>query len=372
MDLRLEDHQQMLQQVARDFVEREASDTDVPRWFQDGSTFQPGLFRQAAEAGWLGMLAPEELGGGGSSVMDCAVVFEQLGRAPVPGPLFASGVAAPLIVAEAGSPEQRRRWVPPMCQGSAVFTLALSDRGAGWGPETVDAVARRDGGSLVLDGVKRYVHDAADATALLCAARLDGEVVLTVVDLPRDGVTLRRHQGFVASLFDVELNGVRVDGDCVLVAGPRAWEAVDRALDRALPVLAAYQVGGCQKIFDLTVAYSSERVVFGQPIGRFQRVQDHVVDLADHLDSARWITYETLWKIDSGLPAKAAIHETKAVASESYYQGCNYAHMVFAGPGTALEHPLVAHTITSRMLYQYLGDPLYHKRRMMDELFPRR
>ena len=76
---------------------------------------------------------------------------------------------------------------------------------------------------------------------------------------------------------------------------------LEAALTKALPILCAYQVGACQEIFEMTNEYTRTRVVFGQPIGRFQRVQDHCVDISIHLDGARWITYETLWKIDSAI-----------------------------------------------------------------------
>ena len=69
-------------------------------------------------------------------------------------------------------------------------------------------------------------------------------------------------------------------------------------------------------------------------------------------------------------PSPAGAHEAKAVASEAYYQAANYAHMVHAGPGTDLDHPLMSHTILSRQLYEYLGNPWYHKRRMLDLLYP--
>jgi alkylation response protein AidB-like acyl-CoA dehydrogenase len=142
-------------------------------------------------------------------------------------------------------------------------------------------------------------------------------------------------------------------------------------LDHALPILCAYQVGASQEVFDITCEYTRTRVVFGQPIGRFQRVQDHCVDISIYLDQARWATYETLWRLDSGMPARAAVHEAKAVASEGYYQATNYAHMVWAGPGTDYGHPMMAHSVLSHTLYQYLGTPGHHKRLMMDALYPR-
>lgn len=149
------------------------------------------------------------------------------------------------------------------------------------------------------------------------------------------------------------------------------WGVVESALVKALPILCAYKVGACQEIFEMTNEYTRTRVVFGQPIGRFQRVQDHCVDISIHLDGARWITYETLWKIDFGMEATANVHQAKAVASEAYYQSCNFSHMVFAGPGTDYKHPLMAHSVLAHTLYQYLGTPLYHKRAMVDALYPR-
>jgi alkylation response protein AidB-like acyl-CoA dehydrogenase len=149
------------------------------------------------------------------------------------------------------------------------------------------------------------------------------------------------------------------------------WSAVESTLGKVLPVLCAYKVGACQEIFEMTNEYTRTRVVFGQPIGRFQRVQDHCVDISIHLDGARWITYETLWKLDSGIEARASVHQAKAVASEGYYQSCNFSHMVFAGAGTDYKHPLMAHSVLAHSLYQYLGTPLYHKRAMIDALYPR-
>jgi alkylation response protein AidB-like acyl-CoA dehydrogenase len=370
VDLRLSREQIELQTAARSFVDREAPSDEVAAWFREGPLFHSGLYRKAAEAGWLGMVLPHDLGGGGAEWRDCAVVFEQLGRGPVPGPFFSSGVLAPMLIWEAGSPEQQRRLIPVLCRGELICAVALSDDPRGWDPEVVTATATADadGDHHVLTGRKRFVHDAQGATHVLCAARGPEGTILAVVDLADAAVEVRPHKGFLASLHELELHSVRVAHDAVLGGAVPADGALDRAVERSLPILAAFQVGACQRVFEMTVAYTKERIVFGQPIGRFQRVQDHCVDLVNHLDAARWITYETLWKVDSGRPAWAAVHEAKAVASEAYYEVCNAAHKVFAGPGTALDHPLHAHTLVSRTLYQFLGDPAYHKERMIQAL----
>ncbi len=143
---------------------------------------------------------------------------------------------------------------------------------------------------------------------------------------------------------------------------------LERAMLKAIPVLGAYQVGGCNAVFDLSVDYSRTREQFGTPIGRFQRVQDHIINLLNRLDAARWTTYEALWKLDSGQPADASVHMSKAVTSEGYLWACNYAHEVHAGVGIVREYGLTLHTQMSRTLYHFLGDPKYHKRKLGDAL----
>src|SRR3954470_22490677 len=117
MDLRFTEDQLMLQETVRGFVDRHAPGDQIALWFRENTTFQPELYRRAADAGWLGMMLPEEVGGSGAEIRDCAVVFEQLGRGPVPGPYFASGVLGPLVLWEAGSPAQHDRFIPPLCRG---------------------------------------------------------------------------------------------------------------------------------------------------------------------------------------------------------------------------------------------------------------
>jgi alkylation response protein AidB-like acyl-CoA dehydrogenase len=118
----------------------------------------------------------------------------------------------------------------------------------------------------------------------------------------------------------------------------------------------------------MAVAYSRTRVQFGQPIGRFQRVQDHIINIVNHLDAARWTTYEALWKLDTGRPAAASVHLAKAVTSEAYLKVCDSGHEVHAGVGVIREYGLTLHTQRSRTLYHLLGEPRYHRRRLADAL----
>jgi alkylation response protein AidB-like acyl-CoA dehydrogenase len=373
MDLRLSEDQSMLKKVAADFLKAEAPSYVITDWFQKKTSFVPELYEKTADLGWLGMVIPEDFGGGGASCMDCAVVFEELGRGPLPGPFFSSGVLAGQILLEGGSAAQKATHLPQVCDGSAIVIPAVSDDPIRWGPRSVQTRIIKNGNGYRLKGVKRYVFDGDAATAFLCAARTDsGAVTLALVDRNAPGVTVEPIMGFMIGAAEVRFSDVAVEPQNIIGDMDSGWTVLQGALLKVLPILCAYKVGACQEIFEFTNEYTRTRVAFGQPIGRFQRVQDHCVDISIHLDGARWITYETLWKIDTELPAAANVHQAKAVASEAYYKSCHFAHMVFAGPGTDYKHPLMAHSVLAHSLYQYLGSPLHHKRAMLDALYPRK
>jgi len=369
MDLRLNDDQNMMKKVAADFLKAEAPPYLITDWFQKKVAFLPELYKKTAEVGWLGMMLPEEYGGAGTTCTDCAVVFEELGRGPLPGPYFSSGVLAAEIILAGGSQAQKKTLLPEICRGRAIVIPAISDDPIQWGPRSVQTRLSKTAAGFKLTGTKRFVYDGEAATSFICAARAEsGGVVLALVDRNAPGVSVKPILGFMIGAAEVRFDNVAVAADNFI----GDWGVVERALAKALPILCAFKVGACQEIFEMTNEYTRTRVVFGQPIGRFQRVQDHCVDISIHLDGARWITYETLWKIDSGIEASASVHQAKAVASEAYYQSCNFSHMVFAGPGTDYKHPLMAHSVLAHSLYQYLGTPLYHKRAMVDALYPRK
>jgi acyl-CoA dehydrogenase len=372
MDLSLTESQKMLKDTARSFMEREAPKEAIVAWQRSETGFSPELWETASRLGWLGMLIPLEYGGSESALTDAAVLYEELGRGPLPGPFFSSGVLGALTVMEAATEEQKRQILPAVAQGRTVLTLAVTEPDVQWSPMGVTLAAERRNGSCVLNGVKLFVPDAVAATHLIVAVRTgDGaeEISLLLVDKATPGVAARNLPGFLGWQAEVKFENVALPASALLGGRENVgWAALQRALERAIPVLCAYTVGGCQAVFDMSVAYSQTRVQFGVPIGRFQRVQDHIIKLVNHLDSARWTTNEALWKLDSGRPATASVHMAKAVASEAYLEACNAAHEVHAGIGSAIEYGLVPHTQMSRTLFHYLGEPKWHKRRMADAL----
>ena len=373
MDLSLTEEQELLKATARDFMEREAG-REALLAFDDDSAFgcSERVWRTAAEIGWLGMLTPERYGGSGGSLTDAAVVYERLGAGPLSGPFFSSGALGALIVNEAGDGGARSRWLPNIAAGREIAALALTEPDYGWGADAVRMSARPTSAGYALSGTKLFVHDALAATTLICAVRVqDSEgISLMMVDAQTPGVSVRPMSGFMGWVGEVVFDNAEIPQDAILGEVGGGWRPLQSAVRKAIPILCAYKVGAAQAVFDMTLEYSRTRVQFGTPIGRFQRVQDHIVEMVNHLDAARWTTYEALWKLDSGRGDPAAsVHLAKAVASEGYYQGCNHAHEVHAGMGVTREYGLTLHTRMSRTLYHCLGDPRFHRRRIAETLF---
>ena len=371
MDLSLTPEQEMLKTAVRRFVQQEYPKETLLQIASPTEPTPEEPWERLTQTGWLGILIPTEYGGEGGSFTDAGVLFEELGRGPVPGPHISSAVLAALTLLEGGTEEQKRDWLPRLASGEVRMVAAVTEADYGWEEGDVRLTAKRNGDGYILNGTKAYVYDGESATHLLCAARSEesNDVGLVIVPADAPGITARSLPGFAWNLSEISIENVPADPSQVLGgAFSGGWEALERAAEKTIPVLCAFQVGGSQAIYELSVDYSRTRIQFGTPIGRFQRVQDQVINLLNALDAARWTAYEALWKLDIGRDAAGSVHLAKAVGSEGYYEACNYAHEVHAGVGSMTEYGLTLHTTASRTLYHYLGDPKFHRRRLADAL----
>lgn len=362
MDLSLNETQQLIQDSARDWV-RGSCERDVLLKIDRGTlSIMDKHWKEMTEMGWAGMAIPEAYGGSGNSLTDVAVLFEELGCGPVPGPLFSSGVLCARIVLAAGSDAQKKALLPAIASGKKVFALAYTEVQYGWLPEKVNMQAKKSGSDYVLNGIKLFVEDAEYATDLLVAARVEGGKGLSLfrVDAKAAGVGVRRLVGFSVGHSEVTLKDVKVSAaDAMLECGAQ----LAKGLLEATPVLCAYKVGGCKRVYEMSLNYAGERKQFNTVIGRFPRVQDHLINAVNALDSARWTTYEALWKLDGNMEdAAGSVHVAKAVSSESYMRATDMGHEVHAGMGVLREYGLTLHTKMSRSLFHTLGSPREHHR----------
>ncbi len=373
MDLSITDYQRQLKATAREFIERECPRDLLVELGKSETGHDPAIWRKAAEVGFLGALVPESHGGSGGSLTDAAMIFEEFGRGPLPGPYFSSTVLGNLVLQECGTEDQQAALLPGIASGEEVAVLALTETNYGWDADTISLQCESRGDRFILNGTKLFVHDALSATKLLCVTRCasgacEGEICVFVVDADAEGVSRRSLAGFGGNVAEVRFDQVEVSEGARLSGGSDTLAGLERAILRSIPLLSVYKAGATGAVFDISVQYSRTRIAFGVPIGRFQRVQDHIIEVCNRMDAAKWTAYEALWKLDTGRDADVSVHLSKAVASEGYYHGCNFAHEAHGGIGTSMEYGLTLHTEMSRALYHYLGDPQFHRRRMVKAL----
>ena len=372
LDLALTSEQELLRNTARDFVERECPLATVREIAEREGGFSSELWQKIAGLGWLGILIPTAYSGEGGSLTAAAVLYEEMGRGLLPGPHHSSAVLGALLLLHGGSEEQKQRLLPAVARGEQILALAYTEADYGWGAEHVGMTATARDGGFVLEGTKQFVPDAGIADQLICVTRtrssgdLRQGLTLFLVEREAAGVQHRPMTGFFGDpLHEVTFSGVEVSPDSVIGEVDQGWEVLTPALDTATALLCAYIAGASRRVYEITLAYAQRRVQFGQPIARFQRVQDHLIDMVNNADAARWTACEAVWKLETGKPdAEEAVSVAKAVASEGFYQLCESSHHVHAGVGSDQAYGLYLYTKKSRSLYHYLGDPAFHRQRL--------
>ena len=371
LDLKLNESEQIIRKSALDFLKRDAPKEVVQVLQETDTGYTEELWKKVVDMGWMGIIIPEEYGGTGSTLTSAGALFEALGTGPLPGPYFNSGILSSLIIMEAANEEQKQEVLPDIAEGEKILTLALTEPSLSWDPSGIAVKAEAKNGDYILNGVKLFTMDAAAASHLIVVARTGAGndpaegLSLFLVDKNTEGVAVRRLPGFFSDrTFEVRLDSVKVPESALLGTLNEGWDVLQKGIDKAVPVLCAYKAGACRDLFDATQDYARTRIQFGQPIGRFQRVQDLIIEMIDHMDAARWSAYECLWKLDNGIPAGENVHTAKAIASEAYWEVATLAIKVFSGISYSREHPVSFHMKASRCLYSYLGEPAYHRQQL--------
>ena len=341
MDLSLTPNQQNLKDDARRFFASECPTTLVRAMERDERGYPAELWERMAARGWLGLPFPSEYGGSGGSLTDLAVLLEEFGRALVPGPFFNSVVVVGLTVLDAGTDAQRAEILPRIADGSLIATAALLERDARYGGG-VSTRAERQNGGYAVSGDKMFVEYANSADAMLVPATLaddGGGVALALVPARANGVSLTRLDSiardpqFAVSFDSASASGVLGDAD----AGNRA---LDRTLERAAILHCAQSVGAAQRVLEMTVEYTKQRVQFDRAIATFQSVQHDCADMVIAIDSARLATYEAITRIEDSESSSKEIALAKTLTNHAYKWTTLTAQQIHGGIGFMEEYDL--------------------------------
>ncbi len=366
MDFNLNEEQEMLRKMARDFLTTESPKSLVREMVEDDKGHSEILWQRMAELGWMGLAFPEEYGATGGSFLDLAVLLEEMGRACLPGPFFSSIVLGGMTLMEAGSEEQKQRFLPLLAEGKVILTLAILEEDGQYDPKSVKLTANAEGSDYVLHGTKMFVPDAAVADYIICVARTGGSgssgITLFLVDAKSQGLSL---SPFITLAGDkqyrITWDGVRVPGENILGEKDNGWIYIEKVLQKAVVGLCAMMVGGAQQTLEMTVDYAKERKQFGRPIGSFQIIQHHCTDMATDMDGARFITYQAAWKLSEGLPCIKDISIAKLWTGEAFRRMTSLAVQVHGTLGWMDDHDVPFYYKRAKAWELWLGGADFHQ-----------
>jgi alkylation response protein AidB-like acyl-CoA dehydrogenase len=366
VDFSLNEQQEMMQTLAREFLTSEYSDKVLKAMVRDEKGFTPELWRKMAETNLMGLSLPEEYGGVGD-FLDLTVVLEEMGRACFISPFFATVVLGASAVMEAGSKEQKQKFLPEIAEGKIIVTLALTESSARYTADAVQVKAATQGGDYIINGTKLFVPDAHVADYLVCAARTgntggpeDG-ITLFIVDINTPGLSHKLLKTIAGDKqCEVTFDKVKVAGDNVLGEIDRGWPYVEKVLQKANTGRCAEMVGLAQQALNLSLEYAKERIAFGHPIGAFQSIQHRCADMLIDVEGSRFATYQAAWRINEGLPAAREVAAAKAWVSQACRRVMNSAHQVHGAIGFSEDHILHYYTRKVRANEFSFGGVDYH------------
>lgn len=374
MDLELTQDQELLQRSAADFFARELPSSLVRELQAPGASgHDEGLWRKMAETGWVGLAIPREYGGGGATLLELGLLYEEAGRALAPTTLYSTMYAALLITA-LGTEEQKKRYLTRIAQGEMIGTVAYAELQALHNPDYFQTTAVREGEGWRLTGTKAFVPNAHLADPLIVVARdgASGGLTAFLVESRAQGLSAEPHQTFGKDRQSlVRLEGVRLPPAAVLggdAGAGKAEPAFEQATQQATALQCVEMAGGARKILEMTVAYVSQRRQFGVPIGSFQAVQHHLANVATAVDGARLAAYQAVSLLSEGSPCPREVAIAKAWASEAYKNASVIAHQVWGGIGYTTEVDLHLYSNRAKATELTFGTRDFHLRRLGDLL----
>ena len=373
MDFGFSQEQEMLRATARKFLENECASTFVRARMEEPAGVTDEFWAKLAEQGWLGLVYPEEHGGSGLGFVDLTVLMEEMGRAVMPGPFFSTVLLGGLTILEAGSPAQKKEWLPKIASGAARATLAWTEPNARWDAAGVTLGARADKGGFVLSGTKLFVPDAHLADVLVVAARTgEGKspeegVSLFLVPKGARGleVTLLPTMDQTRKLCEVGFKDTAVPAGALLGEQGGGWAPLRRVVERATVALCAEMCGGAQKVLDMTTEYAKIRIAFGKPIGTYQGVKHKAADMLVDVENAKSLTYYAAWAMDENVPeAPLAASMAKAYVSDAYRKVSGAGIQLHGGIGFTWEHDLHLYFKRAKSSEFTFGDATYHREKV--------
>jgi alkylation response protein AidB-like acyl-CoA dehydrogenase len=373
MKFSFSEEQDAFRETLRRFLENHSSTTAVRQIMATDAGYDKSVWRQlSGELGLTAVHIPEAYGGMGYGISELAIAVEEMGRALLCAPYFASTVMASTAILKAGTEAQKQALLPALASGATIATLALAEDDGKWHADGVSMIAAPAAGKFKLSGVKNFVIDGHSADLVVVAARRnatagpDGLSLFTVAsDAPGLERTLLESADPTRKIARLSFDGVEAEllGDEGSGAGP-----LRDTLDVAAICLANEMVGGAARLLEDAIEYAKMRVQFGRPIASFQSLKHKAADMLLDVELAKSAAYYAAAAADDGdedVSANASL--AKAAASDAYMQTAVHAIQIHGGIGFTWDNDTHLWFKRAKSSEVLLGTSSYHRERMLQQ-----
>lgn len=355
MDFTLSDEHRLLKEMIGRFSDNELG--PIAEAVDREDKIPDGMWAKLGDLGIMGINVAPEYGGSGMDVLSSVIVMEEMSRhcPAVSLSWLAHAILCVKNIAEQGSQEQKRKWLPKLCSGEWIGCMALTEPGAGSDAVGITTTARLDGDHYLINGTKTFITNSPIARVALVYTKTKTErgargITAFIIDTSTPGFTVSKkiekmgHRGSPTG--EISLEDCRVPAENVLGEESQGISVMMRGLDVERTVIAAGPVGLADRALELSIQYSLEREQFGRRIAHFQMIQAKLADMYTQVEAARLLTYKAAFLAQNS-PRGGKGTEIHKVAAAALLYGAEMAERVsldaiqiHGGYGYTLEYPV--------------------------------
>jgi glutaryl-CoA dehydrogenase (non-decarboxylating) len=351
MDFELSEDLKMLQDMTRDFAQKEIAPF-ADQWDEQHHFPYEEVVRKMGELGMFGTVIPEEYGGNGMGWLAAMIVTEEISRASgsLRVQINLTGLGNAFTIYRYGAPALAKKYVPKLVTAEYLGGFAITEPNAGSDIMGMKSTAEDKGDYWLLNGAKTWISNATVADVIIYYAysdRSQGSRGLSAFILePKncEGVTtseLNKLGLLHCPTGEIVLENVKVPKENILGKPGDGAKIVFSSLNQTRLSAAAGAVGLAQACLDAAAKYCNEREQFGQAIGQFQMNQDLIAQMCVEVEAARLMVYKAAWQKDQGnLGNTLEVAMAKYLAAETANKAANYAMRILGAYGYSTEYPV--------------------------------
>ncbi len=311
MTVNYTEEQEMLRAAARDFLEKECTDSVLKVIENSGLGYSPDLWKKIADLGWLGLVYPEEYGGAEMNLVDLSIIYEEFGRAMFPSPYTSTVVLGGMTILKAGNDAQKTSVLSKIAAGNEIIALIIdepelgsTDIASSLGLVTIKTI--KSGDDYILEGSKQFVQHAGISGKYLVPAitsdtgNPEESITLFLLDSSSPGIS-KTHLDTVSgeSQYEVVFDNVHASAKDIIGEINGGWAPLARSLQIAAVMSSAQMLGAGQELLELTVEDAEARRQYDvKSVDKY--TDEHITGLRRDVEELREVVFRAASQLEAG------------------------------------------------------------------------